>query len=245
MTTNNLYAQLPAIIAHRGASARAPENTLAAFRQAAQLGATWLELDITISSDGIAIVFHDAELERCSNGQGLITQHTLAELQQLDFGSWFGAEFAGEPVLTLEALLAFANQHALGLNIEIKPTLGQENETLAAIAQALAAVPAQVPILFSSFNPYALAAARTQLPHYPRALCSEAIPKDWQARLQALDAVGLHFQAEFYDSQAIQPLLAAGIGLAVFTVNDKALALKMRAEGIHALFSDYPDLLSA
>lgn len=244
MTTNNIYSLIPAVIAHRGASAQAPENTLAAFNLAADLGATWLELDITISADGIAVVHHDADLLRCSDGTGLVIQKSLAELKALDIGAWFSNNFAGERFVTLTELIALANQRQLGLNIEIKPTLGRETETVAAIVCAFSEVPPQSPILFSSFNPYALHAAKVQLPDYPRALCTEAIPYDWRQRLEFLGCVGLHFQAEFFTEEAIKPLIQAGIGLAVFTVNDKEQALNMRKAGVHALFSDYPNLLN-
>ena len=242
MTMNNMYTNLPALIAHRGASAQAPENTLAAFNLAADLGATWLELDVTISQDGIAVIHHDAELERCTNGHGLVIQHSLEELKALDSGSWFAPQFHQERIMTLAELLSLANQRTLGLNIEIKPTLGREHETVQAIAQAMQEVPPRTPILFSSFNPYALQAALIHLPNIPRALCTEAIPLDWAERLNHLHAIGLHFQADFFTEATVSPLLNAGIGLAVFTVNNTEQAKRILHSGVHAMFSDYPNL---
>lgn len=244
MTTNNFYASLPAVIAHRGAKSETPENTLIAFKRAIELGAKWLELDITISADGIAVVHHDAELERCTNGTGLVIQHSLAALKALDCGSWFSPKFKDEPFATLKEVLELANRTHTGLNLEIKPTMGREVETVAAIVKTLAETPPQAPILFSSFNPFALYEAKIQLSEYPRALCTEAIPADWRTRLEFLDAIGLHFQAEFFDAEAIKPLLQAKIGLAVFTVNSPEKAKTLHAAGVQAVFSDIANLLS-
>lgn len=238
MPLPSIYQTIPRIIAHRGASARAPENTMVAFRLAAELGAIWFELDVTISADGVAVIHHDAELERCSNGTGLVIQKTLAELKKLDCGSWFNEQYKGESLATLTELLAFANKQNIGLNIEIKPTMGKEAETVAAIAKALEQNPPQFPILFSSFNPYALKEAQRQLATVPRALCTEAIPHDFAARLAELDCVGLHFQAELFDAQQVQAVRTAGFGCAAFTVNDDALAQKLFAAGVNAVFSD-------
>lgn len=233
-----IYQTIPQTIAHRGASAQAPENTMAAFRLAATLGATWFELDVTISADGIAVIHHDVDLNRCSNGTGLVVQKALAELKALDCGSWFAEKYAGEPLATLADLLQFANEQSIGLNIEIKPTMGKEAETVAAIAQAFQQVPPQHPILFSSFNPYALQAAQTQLPNIPRAFCTEAVASDWQQRLDDFGCVGIHFQAEFFSAEQTQAIRNAGYGCAVFTVNDKKIAQTMLDAGVNAVFAD-------
>ena len=232
------YQNIPRFIAHRGASAQAPENTHASMRLAIELGAKWAETDITISADGIAVIHHDAELERCSNGTGLVIQKTLAQLKKLDVGGWYGPEFAGEKFLTLTELLSLANQHGLGLNLEIKPTMGREAETVAAIKCAFAEVPPRTPILFSSFNPYALKEAQQQLPSYTRALCSEALPQDWQVRLNEIGASGLHFARDFFDAKAIAAIKAAGFYCLSYTVNDPAEAERFFNAGVDAVFHD-------
>ena len=87
---------LPRVIGHRGIAARAPENTLAGFRRAAELGVAWVELDVQLTSDGVPVVFHDDGLERTTDGQGLLIETPLAVLRGLDAGAWFGPAFAGE-----------------------------------------------------------------------------------------------------------------------------------------------------
>lgn len=94
------------LIAHRGAPMRAPENTRAAFLQAQQLGATHIETDVQLTADGIPVLCHDDTLERYGHGSASIGQLTLRELEGLDFGSWYGSAFKGEPILSLERFLA-------------------------------------------------------------------------------------------------------------------------------------------
>lgn len=108
-----------AVIAHRGASAYAPENTLAAFRLADEMGADWFELDCMLTKDNAVIVSHDGDLDRCTNGQGPVAEKTLAELKALDAGSWKAPKFTGEPMPTLAEALELARDH-IGVYVEIK-----------------------------------------------------------------------------------------------------------------------------
>lgn len=108
-----------AVIAHRGASAYAPENTLAAFELAVEMKADWYELDCLLAKDGTVIVSHDNDVDRCTDGKGLITEMTLAELKTLDAGSWKDPKFVGERLPTLAESLAMAKDR-IGVYVEIK-----------------------------------------------------------------------------------------------------------------------------
>lgn len=115
----------PAVVAHRGASASAPENTLAAIRAALAEGTNGIELDVHFTRDAQPVVFHDATVDRCTDGSGNIADLTLAEVQTLDAGSWFSAAFAGERVPTLdEALEAITGNTFIALHLR-----SHENET--------------------------------------------------------------------------------------------------------------------
>ena len=107
------------VIAHRGASAYAPENTLAAFSTAIDMKADWFELDCKLTGDGVPIVIHDSELDRTTSGKGLVTETPLAELKSLDAGSWFDADYAEEPLPTLAESLDLAKDR-IGVYLEIK-----------------------------------------------------------------------------------------------------------------------------
>lgn len=108
------------VIAHRGASAYAPENTLAAFRLAKQLNADWFELDCTLTKDGEVIVIHDNDTERTTGVPGNVANITLAHLKKLDAGAWKDPKFAGEPLPTLAESLDLAKTLQIGVYVEIK-----------------------------------------------------------------------------------------------------------------------------
>ena len=108
------------VVGHRGAMGHCPENTLASFERGLQLGADWIELDVHLSRDNALIVIHDETLDRTTNGQGAVREHSLAELKALDAGSWFGPEYAGEPIPTLDEVLGWLNSGLVGTNIDQK-----------------------------------------------------------------------------------------------------------------------------
>src|SRR5690554_2395339 len=104
---------LPRIIGHRGAAALAPENTLAAIRAADAAGVTWVEIDVRLAADGLAVI-HDALLDRTTNGTGPVSEASLSAIASLDAGAWFGTAFAGERVPTLEVALSEIQRLGLG-----------------------------------------------------------------------------------------------------------------------------------
>lgn len=107
------------VIAHRGASGYAPENTMAAFQRAVEMGATEVETDVHFTADGHLVLLHDHRVDRTSNGTGLPGDYRLEELKALDAGAWLDAAFAGERLLTLDELLA-AFGDALTYHVELK-----------------------------------------------------------------------------------------------------------------------------
>ncbi|MBI4872069.1 MAG: glycerophosphodiester phosphodiesterase [Candidatus Riflebacteria bacterium] len=110
----------PWVIAHRGASEKAPENTMAAFRQALEDGADVLETDAQTTADGRLILLHDDRLDRTTDGTGIVADQTLAQLRALDAGSWKDRRFAGERLATLEELAALVRKTGVGLVVEAK-----------------------------------------------------------------------------------------------------------------------------
>jgi len=113
------------VVAHRGSSAFAPENTLAAFRRAVSDGADAIELDVHLSRDGEVVVIHDARLRRTTDGRGWVSRHSVRELKRLDAGGWFHRRFAGERVPTLSEVLEEIGGR-VGVNIEIKGNRRQQ-----------------------------------------------------------------------------------------------------------------------
>ena len=110
----------PWVIAHRGASGHAPENTLAAFERAIALGARFIETDLRLTRDSRFVAIHDSTLERTTNGKGNVRDLTLAEIRKLDAGMWFDREFMGQQVPTLEEVLEFGAKHDVIFYLELK-----------------------------------------------------------------------------------------------------------------------------
>ena len=122
----------PWIIAHRGYRARYPENTLVAFQAALDAGVQMIELDVALSRDRKLVVIHDATLERTTNGEGAVSDHTLEQLKQLDAGGWFHPRFAGEHLPELSEVLDLADGQVM-INIEIKPHAYEPHHPLDAV----------------------------------------------------------------------------------------------------------------
>ncbi|MEM8761461.1 MAG: glycerophosphodiester phosphodiesterase family protein, partial [Pseudomonadota bacterium] len=153
-------AHPPRIVAHRGASGTAPENTLAAFRAASALGAEWVEFDVTLLGDGTPVIHHDATLDRTTNRSGPLSALNASDLAEIDAGAHFDARFTGEPLPTLEATLDLLCAEDLCANIELKPH-GAPDSTAQAVIGLLGARP-RVPdrVTVSSFDHDALEVVR-------------------------------------------------------------------------------------
>lgn len=248
----------PKIVAHRGAGVLAPENTLAAMRCGLEWGFHAVEFDVMLSKDDIPVLMHDALFGRTVRGSGSVPTSTAAELAALDAGSWFGSEFAGEPVPTYAQAVAFCKLHGIWMNVEIKPAEGFEVKTgrvTAALTRLLfaseiaaagdSAANARSLPLFSSFSFDALMAARDATPEIPRGYLVDAIPPDWQARLVALEAVALHTNHQNLSRELVQQVRAAGYGVFCYTVNDPARATEILSWGVDGFCTDCIDLIAA
>ena len=127
----------PRIVAHRGGGALAPENTIAAMRCGLTHGFQAVEFDVMLARDGVSVVMHDTTFGRTVAGEGNVADYTAQELAQRDAGAWFGEEFIGEPVPTLEQVAAFCMHHHIWMNVEIKPVPGFEDQTGWVVAQTV------------------------------------------------------------------------------------------------------------
>ena len=236
----------PRWIAHRGAGKLAPENTLAAFRLGASYGYRMFECDAKLSADGIPFLLHDATLERTTNGRGVAGGQSWQALSQLDAGGWHSRALAGEPLPTLEALARWCLANGHHLNIEIKPTPGQERETgeaVAALAQRLwQGQP--VPPLLTSFKPDALHGAKAAAPHLPRGLLLDTLWDGWLEKARALDCVAVVCHYALWNTEIVQRVHAAGMRCLSYTVNDESVAHHLLALGTDGIITDRVDLFS-
>jgi glycerophosphoryl diester phosphodiesterase len=231
------------VIAHRGASRVAPENTLAAFRAAAGQGARWIEFDVSLLGDGTPIVFHDPTLDRCTDAAGPLSAIGSADLARIRAGALHGERFAGEPIPTLDAALDLIEELGLFANLEMKPHANPRGATTAAVAGALGSRPwADERIVTSSFDLAELAAFRHALPEAPLAVLYTRPPRDWQAQLAVLRAEALHLQHDKLTAKVLADARAAGFRVRVYTINEPALMAPFREQGLTSVITDHPPL---
>ena len=230
----------PFWIAHRGAGKRAPENTLAAFREGAAQGFRMFECDVKLSADDVPFLLHDSALERTTSGLGTAGDRPWSALSQLDAGSWRAAHYAGEAIPTLLAIARFVLANGLAVNLEIKPTPGVETRTGDLVARTAAQLWAGSlpPPLLSSFEVPALEAAAAAAQALPRALLLEKLWAGWfeTAQRLACRAVVTHFS--LMDAAMVQRLHQAGMRALVYTVNERADLAAVRAAGVDGVITD-------
>lgn len=237
---------LPPVIGHRGAAARAPENTLAGFRCAKALGCEWVEFDVRLTGDGAVVLCHDDRLDRTTSGSGRIVSMTLQQVRQADAGCRFAERFAGEPVPTIEEALAVCSELGLGANVEIKAERGRAASTAAAVAGSLARLGgAAPPVLVSSFVIEALAAMRELAPAARRGLLLKLLSRGWAAAAARLDCATVNLDHRRVRPGLVAAMRTAGYGVLAYTVNDPARARQLFDWGVTSVFSDVPDIILA
>ena len=235
---------LPKVIGHRGAAGHAPENTFEGIATARQMGLKAVEVDSMLTSDGVAILFHDATLDRTSTGTGRVGDHSLAQLQGLDAGAWFGMGFGGAKIPTLADAIVYATGLDLQMNIEIKPQSGTDEATAREIVHIVKSHwPADRPKpLLASFSMAALAAAKAAAPDLPRAaIFAHATPDDWLGQAQPLSPVALHVNKESLDRDTVAAIKQAGYACGSYTVNSRWEAQRLFDAGVDYIFTDAPD----
>lgn len=239
--------KLPRVVGHRGAATYAPENTLASLREARRRGATWVEFDVKLSGDGVAMLMHDDSLKRTGGLDRLAAATPWAEIQSLDAGVWKARDFAGERVPSFVEAIACLGEEGLGANVEIKPCRGREAETARVTVEVLRKHwPASLPTpLLSSFQDAALAAALEAAPEYPRAILIDELKADWRARAEAVGAVGVNTNGKKLAPTMAGEIKAAGYLLSVYTINDPDKARALLAMGVDCVITDSPDVILA
>ena len=230
----------PAVIAHRGASAHAPENTLAAFALAAEMGASHIETDLRRTRDGRFVLVHDARVNRTTDGFGRLSQLTLSEVRRLDAGSWFGRAFAGERIPTLEEGLTLTNERGLGIYLEIKIPL--DAALLFALAQSFQQSHLERAVLLS-FRPAVLRALRAVEPRWKTALLLRRARVSLPAAREAGVGIVAPHRKRITKRLAVQAR-RAGLGVVTWTVNGRRGMRKMLGLGLDGIMTDWPDRLN-
>lgn len=250
----------PLVIAHRGASGYAPENTLAAFRAAIALGADMIELDVHATADRRLAVIHDESIDRTCDGRGFVREMTLAEIKTFDAGVWWGPGFAGERVPALEEVLALSGSR-VRVNVEVKAPRGDvhpgsvERDVVAPLLAAVEATGTRHEVLVSSFDPVVLRALRAAAPDLPLGVLTEArvegaagFREDHLAPvLQVAAAVGaysLHPYWRFCGRHVVRAAREAGLKVFPWTVNREADLRRVVGLGADGVITNHPDRLA-
>lgn len=242
-----MNSYLSSIIAHRGASALAPENTLAAFQKAYEIGAKWVEFDVMLAACGEAVVIHDETLDRTTNGQGNVCDYPYSYLQTLDAGSWFNPVFAGEKIPTLVKVITLLRHLNLTANIEIKPALGREQETVQKVLQVIEDhwPKNKKPPLISSFSSVVLHYVRKYSPTHLLAYLMDKWQMDWEKWCDELNCISVHVRHPILTPARIHEIKATNRLVLSYTVDDPVIAQRLLDEKVDALFSNCPQAMAA
>jgi glycerophosphoryl diester phosphodiesterase len=237
----------PRFVAHRGGWL-APENTLASMRMAHAFRYRMVEIDVRLSGDGTLVLMHDDTVDRTTNGTGRVGGMTWGELARLDAGYATREklpEFVGEPVPGFEAIARFCLTNAMGINIEIKPCPGREEETGSAVALDVLRLwrGATMPPLISSFMESALAAAREVAPDIPRALLQDKLTPDWPERLARLGCIALDANYRELSPDVVGEAHRRGYNVACYTPNEKDDIHSLVTWGVDCIITDAIDAI--
>jgi glycerophosphoryl diester phosphodiesterase len=234
----------PVIFAHRGASAHAPENTLAAFELALAQNADAIELDVKLSADGHAVVIHDPTVNRTTGTRGRVRDLSFQELRSLDAGGFFSEKYRGEKIPLLEEVFEAVGKRAF-INVELTNYTTPYDSLVETVCMLVKKFGLQDRVLFSSFFASNLSKARSYLPEVPRGLLAfGGFLGAWArsfgfnfGRYQAL-----HPYVEDVTSQQVQRVHRLNRRIHVWTVNAADDMRRLFHWGVDAIFTDDPEL---
>src|SRR3990170_1910122 len=232
----------PLVIAHRGASAVAPENTLPAFEQAAALGAEAVELDAKRTLDGEVVAFHDRTLHRTTGGEGSVGSRSLRDLRRLDAGAWKSDAFRGTPIPTLGEVLETVGRRLL-VNVELSDYWGVQARLVERVVEIVRAHRMTGRVLFSSFDSGALAVARQLAPEIPRGHLFGPTPLAYRDLLRRrVPVAALHPHESRVRRDRIEAAHRSGRRVHVYTVLQEERMRTFWAWGVDGLITDLPDV---
>ena len=240
----------PLIIAHRGASAHAPENTLAAFRAAVDAGADGIEFDVQLAADGVPVVIHDTDLRRTASVDKRVADLTSLQLSKTDVGSWFAAQFRIETVPTLEQTLHLLRDFNGPIYIELKCELDNFKPLVAAVCDVIRESPLLPQIIVKSFRLAAIPEVRCSLPEAQTAALFEPSITTILRRREHIIAMAIEFgagQISLHRALATDKLCIlasqANLPVTVWTVDDARWITLSRQRSIRALITNHPAVL--
>lgn len=232
----------PPVIAHRGASGYAPENTIAAFVKAAQLGVKWVEFDVLLAACGKPVLIHDAMLSKTTTGTGKVHEHTFAALQSLDAGRWFDAIYAGERIPSLVDAMTFLQGVRMNANVELKSSIDDERlvkQVVKEMAPFLEVSGCQV--LFSSFSFNILKLMRKYAPQCQLGMLLHDWEPNWLGMCENFQCASINVSERILTRDEAMVIKGSNKALLCYTVNNVFRAKELFSWGVDAVFTDFPD----
>ncbi|NLA76632.1 MAG: glycerophosphodiester phosphodiesterase [Clostridiales bacterium] len=239
----------PDIIAHRGASYYAPQNTMPAFRKAAELSADGIETDVHLTKDNRLVLCHNYTIDETSDGQGKITDYTLSELMDFDFGSYFSHEFSNVKMPTLDELFEYLKTTAMSVfNVEIKAPKNKSAQIVRRTVEAAKAHGVFERLLISSFNYKILSEAKSIDEHCRTAFLYPQMGQFLNKWLfppvnlvRRISAAALHPHHRFVNKAVVDKAHRLGLKVNVWTVNDEKRMRQLIDMGVDGIITDRPD----
>ena len=225
------------VFAHRGASAYALENSLEAFEKALDLGADGIELDIQVSKDGVPVVYHDPQLSRLAGSNKLVNECSLAQLQRFKLGKPWRRLFSTYKIPTFEEVLAWANEHQIPLNIELKSTLLENTEALLRMLNGL-----KLPTgsHFSSFHYELLKVVKQHAPQFETALIATK-KLNWEllSDYRVIDSV--HAHKKYYKPHYLEACVANEKKCRFYGIEGSEAFIANPHSSVVGWITDFPD----
>lgn len=232
------------IIAHRGMSTLAPENTMAAFELMPRYNINWLETDLAITNDEKLVIMHDGDVARTTNGQGKVTALNFENLNRLSAGAWFDSKFRNEKIPTFDTVIDFINQNQINLNLEIKPINGKDAARLTCslmrqLAKRIDCIDSRIRVVISSFYPDILMKmkrVRSDLEY--ACLFNQHTFSLAKPLTKLLNTKIVHLDNRRLTASKIQRLKKAGYEVNVWTVDKIDRANQLFNWGVDGIFTD-------
>lgn len=231
------------VIAHRGASAIIPENTMSAFKKAIEMGADAIETDVHMTKDNHLILIHDEQLSRTTNGVGWVKDYTLKEIKKLDAGFWFSPQFANETIPTIDEFFTLIYNTKLWVNIEIKmgfilyPGIEQR------LVNKIKEYHLEDRVIISSFNHYSIKMISTISPELKTAvLYSIGLYEPW-SYAQSIGAMYLHPHKDVVYKELVDAAHQYGMKVYPYTVDDEQEMKYLIEMGVDGIMTNVPDQL--
>lgn len=232
------------LIAHRGASGYAPENTIASFKKAIDMGMKAVEFDVQLTKDRKLVVIHDFSLERTTTGNGRIEDLTLEEIREADAGSWYSNEYAGEKVPVLEEILEIVRNNEL-INIEVKRDKKDKRSFAKELLETIRKFKIKEKVIVSSFDHELLQDIYKEDNDIAIGLLFKKLPRDLKGYI---DKLGISVKSinplkDIVNSKSVEGIKELGLEIYSFTVNDREKCIKLGELGVEGVFTNYPDLM--